>query len=231
MSGAPAWRRAAVAITANTPYKVLSVLIALALWFIVRDERIETSVPMSLEVEAVGELVVGNESLPELTVGVAGTRVALDRLRRESITHVIKLKTTEPGMVVVHVKPEDLALPRGVEVVHVSPSTVNVRLESRAVRRVPVRPRIVLEGDSTWRVKKVTVTPDRVRIGGPASVVASVDQVWTEAIVVPPKSGDPVTGSYSLSLPHPQLHAEDASTVSVRVELEEVALDASHPGH
>lgn len=206
--------------TTNVPYKALSVLIALALWFIVRDERVETTVNIGLEVQAPGELLVSNEHLPDLTVAVTGTRVALSRLRSANFVHVVKPKSGEPGPVTLRIRPEDLDLPAGVDAVSVSPSSVGIRLEGRAVRRIPVKARILLAEGTGFRVKKVVVTPERVRIAGPASVVAGLDEVWTEAIDVEPHGSEPVTGYYAISLPHRQLRLEDPGPVSVRIELE-----------
>lgn len=213
-------RKARLLVTSNFPYKVLSLLIALALWFIVRDERIETTVTLALDVQAPGELMVSNEHLPELTVGVSGTRVALSRLRNANLVHVVKPKNTEPGPVVIRIRPEDLDLPVGVDAMSVSPSSAGVRLEARVTRRVPVKARILAAEGTSFRVRKVTVTPDRVRISGPASIVAGIDEVWTEVIEVAPKVADPITGDYAVSLPHNQLRLEDPNPVAVRVELE-----------
>lgn len=213
-------RKARFAVTSNFPYKVLSLLIALALWFIVRDERIETTVTFALDVQASGELMVSNEHLPELTVGVTGTRVALSRLRDANLVHVAKPKNTEPGPVVIRIRPEDLELPAGVDPVSVNPSAASIRLEARVTRRVPVKARILVADGTNFRVRKVTVTPERVRISGPASIVAGIDELWTEAIEVAPKAADPVIGDYAVSLPHKQLRLEDATPVAVRIELE-----------
>jgi hypothetical protein len=213
-------------VTDNLAYKVLSLLIALALWFIVRDERVETTVMFSLDVATQADLVVSNEALPEIAVGVAGSRGALDRMKRTSLVHLVRLKGVEPGLTALHVRPEEIEAPRGVEVLHVTPSTIPIRIETRSARRVAVHPRLVLDEDSPFRVKKVTVVPDRVRIDGPASIVASVEQVWTEAIPIPPRSGEAVSGVFALSLPHVQLRA-DAATVAVTVELEERAATPS----
>lgn len=214
-------RRLRAFFTENVPYKALSVLIALALWFIVRDERIEDTLRIPIDVQTTPDLVMSNESLGDLSVRVTGTRAALDRLRRGEQVHSVRLKNTEPGLVTVRVRPEDLALPPGVDVVTVTPATTSVRLEARAARRVPVRPRVVVEAGGDWRVKKVTVTPDRVRIAGPQSVIAGLEEVWTEAIAISPKSGESVTGSHAISLPHRQLRLEEASPVTVRIDLEE----------
>jgi hypothetical protein len=213
-------RKIRTAITNNLPYKILSVLIALALWFIVRDERIETTVNMALDVQPPGELLVSNEQLPELTVGVVGTRVALSRLRSSGLTHVVQPRVTEPGPLMIRIRPEDLDLPPGVTAVSVSPSSAGVRLEARAVRRVPVKARILVAEGTGWRVRRATVTPERVKVAGPASVVAGLDEVWTEAIEVAPRGAEPLTGAYSLSLPHKQLRIEDGPKVDVRIEVE-----------
>lgn len=220
MRGHWAIRRARLAVTSNFPYKVLSLLIALALWFIVRDERIETTVTVALDVQAPGELMVSNEHFPDLTVGVTGTRVALSRLRNANLVHVVKPKNSEPGPVVIRIRPEEIDLPAGVSAVTVSPSAAGVRLEARVTRRVPVKARILVADGTGFRVRKVAVTPDRVRISGPASIVAGLDEVWTEAVEVASRTGDPVTGDYGVSLPHKQLRLEDAGPVAVRVELE-----------
>lgn len=209
----------------NLPYKILSVLIALALWFIVRDERIETSLSIALEVQPAADLVVSNESLPDLTVGVNGTRAALSRLRSAGLVHVVTPGSTEPGNVTVRIRPEDLELPPGISVVHVSPATASVRLEARSVRRVPVKPRLLVAEGTGWRVRRVAVTPERVRITGPASVVATLDEVWTEAIEVSRRGPDPVIGEYAVSLPHKQLRLEQPGPVTVKIELEEQPAD------
>lgn len=216
----PLVRRIRLAATTNVAYKVLSVLIALALWFIVRDERVEATLTMALEVEAPAELVVSNEQLPELNVSVTGTRAALARLRTASLTHVVRPRASEPGPVTVRIRPEDLDLPPGVTARQVTPATAPIRLEARAVRRVPVKARILVAEGTGFRVRKVTVTPDRVKVVGPTSVVAGLEEVWTEPIEVAPKGLEPVTAPYAISLPHRQLALETRGPVTVKIEFE-----------
>ena len=205
----------------NVPYKALSVLIAMALWFIVQDEHVEEIFEIALDVQTAPEVVVSNEIVPELSVGVSGTRAALDRLRRNPIQHPVKLTSREPGLVTVRVRPDDLRLPGGMSAFHVSPSTTTLRLEGKATRRIPVRPRVVLEAaESDWRIKKISVTPERVRVAGPASVISGLDEVWTEVIAVRPRGGEAVIGTHPVSLPHRQLRLEEAAPVTVRIEFE-----------
>lgn len=198
----------------NLPYKTLSVLIALALWFIVRDQRIEDTVRFQLDIEPAEGLVVGDESLPELTVRALGTRATLERLQRTARTHVVKVDKREPGSVTVRVSPDDLVMPPGVEAFDVMPRSTVVRLEHRLVRKLPVRPRLVIAAG--FRAKRVAVTPSHVRVAGPASVVDSLDEVWTEAVDIA-ASREAVA---AIALTHPQLEVEDKPSVRIAVELE-----------
>jgi hypothetical protein len=222
-------RRARLLVTTNLPYKILSVLIALALWFIVRDERIETTVSVALDVVAPGDFVVSSEHVPDLTVSVQGTRSALSRLRGANLVHAVRPVATEPGPVVVRIRPEELELPPGVEATSVSPSSAQVRLESRATRRVPVKARLLVAEGTGYRVRKVTITPERVRVAGPTSVVAGLDEVWTEGIEITPRGLEPISGQYAVSLPHKQLRLEDKGPVNVKIEIEEAPPDADTP--
>ena len=201
------------ALTANLAYKALSVLIALALWFIVRDQRVEDAVAFQIDVEPPRGLVVGEEALPELTVHVTGTRSAIERLRRTGRTHVVRLQERDAGPATLRIAPEDILLPPGVEAFDVAPRSTTIRLEERVVRKLPVRARLVVA--SGLRAKKVTVTPDRVRIAGPASVVGSLEEVWTEALEV----GATTSANATIALTHPQLEVEDRPEVRVEVEL------------
>jgi hypothetical protein len=216
-------------VTTNLPYKILSVLIALALWFIVRDERIESTVTFALDVQPPADFVVSNEQVPDLTVSVQGTRAALSRLRGQNLAHVVQPSITEPGPVTLRIRPEELELPAGVEAISVSPSSAQVRLESRATRRVPVKARLLVANGTGYRVRKVTITPERVKVAGPTSVVGSLDEVWTEAIEITPRGVEPITGQYAVSLPHKQLRLEDKGPVSVKIEIEEAPPDSPDP--
>lgn len=220
-------RRLGEALRENLPYKVLSILIALSLWFIVRDQRIEETFTVALDVQPSGDLVVSSDAPPEISVAVTGTRVALDRLRHEALSMPVRVKATEPGVAPLHVRPEDVSLAPGVEAFRVSPPTVSVRLENRAIRKVAVRPRVVIDA-SDWHLKRAIAIPDRVRISGPASVVGSIDEVWTEPIPVTPQT-DPITGSYPIALPQRQLRLEDPGPIAVRIELEKGPIAGESP--
>ena len=207
-------------VTENAPYKALALLIALAIWFHVRDQRVEGTFTLTLDVQPAGDLVVVSDGPPQVSVTVSGTHGALDRIARDGLVYAVKLPHPDAGLNPVHLKAEEIAVGSGAEVVRVAPSTLDVRLEPRATRKVAVRARVVMDESADWHVKRAVVTPDKVRISGPASLVSSLDEVWTAPIAADPKDGAPLTASVAVSLPHAQLKLEDAGPVSVRVEFD-----------
>ena len=204
----------------NAPYKALALLIALAIWFHVRDQRVEGTFALTLDVQPSADLVVVGDAPPQVSVTVSGTHAGLDRIARDGLVYAVKLAHADPGLNAIHLRPEEVAAGSGVEIVRIAPSTLDVRLEPRAMRKVAVRARVVMDESADWHVKHAVVTPDKVRVSGPASLVSSLDEVWTAPIAADPKDGAPLTVGVPVSLPHAQLKLEDPGPVSVRVEFD-----------
>ena len=92
-------RRVRESLADNAWYKLLSLLIALALWFIVRDERVEETVTVALDVNpASAELVLSGDP-PEVTVGVTvGVGVTMTQLLSRIETLLPLFATARSGL-------------------------------------------------------------------------------------------------------------------------------------
>lgn len=165
----------------RTLYQILSVGIAVVLWYLVTGSQ-------NPEVERVvsTELVVRN--LPsDLQVVRAPTRVAV-RLRGprsvvtdltpQTVVAAVTLTETEPGEYRLPVRVE---APAGVRVLSVVPEQVDVVLDAVVQRTIPVQ--AVLHGNSPQGVVVGTpeVRPPRVTVRGPRSVVQQVHRAIAPA--------------------------------------------------
>ena len=111
--------------------KLLSLVFAIALWiFLVVEDKGEAvytvpldvkNVPPGTEVTALGAEAVA--------VRVHGLRHVLNRLDERELHATANLAGARPGDVLVRIRAEDITVPRGVEVVRVTPSQVRATLE------------------------------------------------------------------------------------------------------
>jgi YbbR domain-containing protein len=120
-------------LTANWQLKLLALFFAVTLWvFVVFEDKGEavytvplvmTGVPPGLEVTAVGAKTVD--------VRVQGLRSVLGHVQDRDIRAEVSLRDARPGEVLARVLPQDVVVPRGVQVVRVTPSRVAVALEKK----------------------------------------------------------------------------------------------------
>jgi YbbR domain-containing protein len=102
----------------------------------------------------------------------------------------LDLSTLKEGENLVAVKADQVDVPRGVEVVQISPKWVRLVLESVAERTVAVAARVEGNPAEGYYIKRASTHPNRVRLVGPRSEVNRLEKVYTSAISVEGRSHD-----------------------------------------
>lgn len=170
----------------NLRLKLVSVCIAGLLWMIVAGDRVVERV-LRVPVELQGmpaDLELVGPAPDTVDVRVRGSSNALTRLGPGDIAAVIDLKSAREGRRVFTLGPGQVLVPAGLETVQVSPSTLSMEFEATVTRRVPVEARTDGDPEKGFRVVRVASVPEQVEISGPASVVARVTSVATDAVSV-----------------------------------------------
>jgi YbbR domain-containing protein len=119
--------------------KLLSLVFAVALWVIVAVEDIGevvytvpldlTHLPPGLQVAVLGAETVD--------VRLHGLRHVLSRIEERALRARVSLRGARPGDLVLLIRPEDVPVPRGVQVVRVTPSQIHATLEPTAGKPRP----------------------------------------------------------------------------------------------
>jgi len=119
--------------------KLLSLVFAIALWvFVAVEDTGEavytvpldlTQLPSGLQVAALGAETVD--------VRLHGLRHVLDRIEKRELRAQVSLRGARPGDFVLLIRLEDVAVPRGVQVVRVTPSQIHATLEPTAGKARP----------------------------------------------------------------------------------------------
>ncbi|HSL24291.1 MAG TPA: CdaR family protein [Vicinamibacterales bacterium] len=168
----------------NFGLKVLALLVAGGLWFVVAGEHVvERSMRVPLEFRNVpeGMEIVGD---PPGTVDVRlrGSSGILSKLQPGEIVVTMDLRTARKGLRLFHIQADAVNRPYGISVVQVQPPTLSLDLQPTAARIVPVAP--ALEGDPApgYRVRAVRAEPATVEIVGPEEHVRLISEATTEPV-------------------------------------------------
>ena len=203
--------------------KLLALLITLGLWYAVTT----MSAPATMRLRAVqldfilpDGVEVGNDPVDEVDVTLEGGQSKLAELNVRSLIARADVTSLKPGDRVARLSDNvKMDLPEGVRIVEITPRSVALHLEPVVMREVPAEARFEGELPEGFKLLSVQVTPERVRVRGPASHVQSVEKAYTETISLAGQREN-LTQQLAVDIPDHKVAPLDPN-VTVRVEIAE----------
>ncbi len=176
--------------------KLVALVITFALWVGVTGLSKPTvqrmsGIPLTLRLS--NDTAVTNSPNQEVDILVSGDKRKIDQISKNDLIVSVDLTDVQPGDRVIQLSPENvsISLPTGVKLDEVQPPRVFVKLEPIEEKEIAVNP--VTESsvpDGMEIYGPPTVTPAKVHVRGPASVIKSLSSVTTEKIDLTNKGAD-----------------------------------------
>ncbi|MCB9681560.1 MAG: hypothetical protein H6733_08835 [Alphaproteobacteria bacterium] len=171
-------------------------LVALSAWFWVQSQTTDTgTVRVGLAYRVPDELVSVPPLLNSANVIVQGPRALIRRAQGERPRIVVDVRDAGVGRHAIRLDAIDIdGMPGGLTVVAYSPEVVEVSLDERTRRMVPVAPARVGRPAEAHAVSVTRVVPDVVEVSGPREIVDALTQIssmpfdisgWSESRAVP----------------------------------------------
>lgn len=206
--------------TENWSLKLFSLVLGLVIFFAVRTEQdVSTTVAVRLILKEPQGLINTADVPPEVTVRLSGPPSRMRTLNSSELAPItVDLSSFDRGFATVRIREEQLALPQELDVLSVSPSTIQLHLEPKERRKVPVRVAIqgtVAEG---FVLGTTTVSPSEVHVVGPRRELSGLKFVRTAAVDVNGAKDD-VAASVPFELPGPHARVEEVPRAEVTVEV------------
>jgi len=181
------WRRLRALVRRTPGLALLSLLLAVALWYFVTDTENPTLVdvypsPVSVEPVNVTEALAVANQLPAVQVRISAPADRWERLTPANFKAVVDLNGFGARSQEVPVRVEVEGV-RGVRVIDVQPRTIIVNLEDLATRQVSVVARAVGSPPLGYQIGAVTPQTASARVSGPESLVALIDQAVADVNV------------------------------------------------
>jgi YbbR domain-containing protein len=177
----------------NWGLKLISLGLSLTLWFFVTSKgktEMTLAVPLELRNVPQGMAVVGDVA-GSLEVRLQGQeRVLRDVTTGKKVFGVADLSLIKVGETTVRISPDDIRRPSGVAVTYMSLSEIKVKLEPLVRKIFRLKP--VLNGTPAhnYRLIKASVSPPRITVEGPASVIQAMERLQTMPIDIQGAGGD-----------------------------------------
>ena len=174
--------------------KLVALVITIGLWFGVTG--LSTPATKRLTVQLVpnvaNNIEITSNPIAEVEIVISGDERKLRPLTSTGLVAALDLTSVQPGDRVVSLTPENVSveLPLGVKLNEIQPSRIAVRLESVEELELPVKADIVGKPANGFEIYGEFVSPQRVRVRGPSSLMKTLDFVLTDKISIAGKAED-----------------------------------------
>lgn len=208
----------------NIFVKVFSVVFAAGLWLMVNAGERDTEKSLTVPLEwrnLPSHLVVTGAQVDSVDVQVLGPRTLLGLLNQQKI--VLDLTGMRPGRSSFRIGTERLSLPRGVQLVRISPSQINLDISRIETRTLPVHLDVQGEPPPGYKAGEMELVPDTVEVTGPGPAVARLQSVPTEPLQLS-RLTQSTTLDLDLIRPQDDLLSYNLPQVRVRIDIQDVMI-------
>ena len=206
-------------LIANWELKILSVVLAFALWLVVAGSgKSQLATAAVVEYTGLGgDLVLVGRPRDSVQVDLEATRWAVSRLTPGAVRARVNLAGMREGENVVALSSDLVEAPPGVTVRRVTPNRLQVTLAAAVAKTLQVVPQIRGAPEPDHAIHRVTVEPATVQVKGPRSTIEGRTTVETVPVDI---AGLRETVSQSVGLALPEsLYLTDQRKVQVTVEI------------
>jgi YbbR domain-containing protein len=174
------------ALIENFGLKLISLLLAVGLWFLVaRDpiSEVETRVPIEFR-NLPENLEIDSASFTQAQIRVRGPERVIHRLQPGDVRAQVDLSTVHPGERTFDLTSRQVHVPQDLDVVQVVPSQFQLSFDERTTRTVEVHPRVIGSFARGMRVAQIIADPASIEITGPRRRVDAVESATTDPVDV-----------------------------------------------
>ena len=181
--------------------RIISLVLGFALWAYISGSRQIKMVTKAFTVPIYFENITDNVILMEdvfyeINIQLRGPEKTIRKLDTKDLYISIDLENKAFGVHSIPLTERMIHRPKGIQVVGITPNTVQFRIERKLKKFLPVKPTIVGTVTDGFEVKKVLPTPPALELEGPASEFQKLDYLTTEPIDVSGKSASFSTKGY-----------------------------------
>ena len=209
--------------TRNVKLKLLSLAIAMLLWWTVAREP-EAQMLMRVPIEfyhVPKDLQFSSETEPQAQIRVRGPVHVLRDLVQADVHPVIDLSNASSGERTYPIRPNSIRLPKGAEIEQIIPAQLRLSFDRPLQRTVPVRARITGALVSGFRIAAILVEPQTVQIDGPSRRVKLIESALTDPVDATGVIGS-ATFTTSVYTTDPLVKVDHLQSVRVTVVTEKI---------
>ena len=177
-------RSGAMNFSESLALKAVSLLLALILWItILGFKQEEVRKYVKFEPLVAPGMMITNKIPPHILFTLRGPRILLKDVEKKILPIRPDLRRNKEKIIPISISEERLGeLPLDIKVISIQPTNILIRLEEIVERYIPVKPTLRGLPAEGYDISRVRVSPPKVAVSGPQSLLEGLEFVGTEVI-------------------------------------------------
>jgi YbbR domain-containing protein len=176
------WNKFLAWASGDTGLKIFSLLFAIGLWLFVNAGQKPTEKTLTVPVEVRNlptDLMTVGPGPGQVEIRVSGPPALLSTLDPEYLKVVLDLDGAHAGTSTFRLSAAFFNPPRSVRITRISPPVINLKLEMKGERSLPVSVRVGNKPPPGYKIVRAEASPDTVKVRGPANTVNRMTSIET----------------------------------------------------
>ncbi|MEZ4271242.1 MAG: CdaR family protein [Myxococcota bacterium] len=209
-------------MTNELSLKLFSLLMAIVLFFFVNlESTTPVDVEFAVDYRTDEDQMVTNSAPNRITTTLKGPWAALRSLATSDLEPVVvDLSGRGPGLLRHRIETSDIHPPTGMVVISISPSELEIDLDRRIEKEVPVEVVTLGRPAFGFKIAQMQANPARVRVAGPLTEMQTLDFVYTRPVDLQDREEE-LQLDVELRLPLPPIRLLERKSVKVFVDISE----------
>jgi len=166
--------------------KFLSIFLAIFLWiYVLNSEKVRFEKTVSLDYILPEDMVFALKPPSDAIFSIEGPRAFARTVSEREDRMILDLNRANPSRKLsfqVDINPAQISLPFGMRVESVLPRRLDIKLEMKSSKIVPIKAQLFGELPDKLSMEKLEVIPSEVEVNGPRSVVTNIKFLTTKPI-------------------------------------------------
>lgn len=170
----------------NLLLKILSLLFAILIWFIVTKEEksiLTLTVPLELK-NLSNNLIISNNYPGKIDLRIQGSKSVLGDLTLGDVSVSLDLSKSQIGAGRYFIRSENVKHPFGTEILLIDPSIIRLNVQKKIEKMVPVLLNIKGKPKKGYQITGTTADPKAITVVGPEKEIETIKRIVTEPIDV-----------------------------------------------
>ena len=205
--------------------KLTALFISFSLWLGVTGFRDLTTTRLrnvTLNPLVANDLEITNANqVEEVDLVVSGDKRVVEQLSSRDLVVSVDFANIQEGERSLQITPQNVTvdLPNGIKILEIQPNKIALKLEKLIEAVVTIRAETDGRIANGYEIYSRKVTPEKVRVRGPKSIIESLKYVATEKIKLEKRKTDYVSTQIPLNITNPKVSMVDvvAANVDIRI--------------